>query len=147
MQTYFKTLSFKTLSLVILGSVAVSSIVSCSSNGYAPTNSTSVYKGNHSTQTGFSYKAQGNEPFWTVEVNEDNSLHFSTMDMPDGIRLTAQRSAFAKGVEYTGSYQNKPFALVLKGDTCEDTMADVSYSMIAIFDFNGQTYVGCADRN
>lgn len=94
---------------------------------------------------GFTYLAQGNEPDWSVNVHADNSLTFSTAEI-DGIKLVAKRSAYAKGSEYTGTYQNKPFYLKLDGKPCADTMTDKSYDMTAVFEFAGKKHIGCAKQ-
>lgn len=97
--------------------------------------------------TGFAYVAQGNEPDWSINVQANNILVFSTPDNSDGIKLNAERSAYAKGVEYTGNHEGKQFHLNLKGDQCEDTMSGQKYDMTAVFEFNGVKYSGCAKKD
>lgn len=98
------------------------------------------------SQTDFSYTAFGSEPDWHIQVAKDNSLTFSTPEIMDGIKLNAERAAYAKGVDYSGIYNNKPFVLSLSSKACKDTMADKSYDMTAIFEFDGNNYLGCAEE-
>lgn len=97
-----------------------------------------------SATRGFSYSAIGNEPDWAVEVHADGMLTFFTPENMDGTKLNAQRSAYAKGVEYTGTHEGKAFHLNLNGAACNDSMSDTAYDMTATFEFDGRTYKGCA---
>lgn len=91
------------------------------------------------------FRAMGNEPFWSVAV-DGTQLRYSTPDNPDGIVLEATRSAYAKGVEFMGEHAGKPFNLNIRGEACPDTMADTTHEFTAVFDFDGQTLRGCAER-
>lgn len=94
---------------------------------------------------GFVYSAFGNEPDWTVQVKRDNSLTFATPQNLMGVTMRAERSANAKGAEYTGQHEGKSFHLTLDGRTpCQDTMQDSNYDMTATFEYDGQKYMGCA---
>lgn len=95
-------------------------------------------------QAGLAFLAQGNEPFWTVNVARNNILTFSTPENLEGIKLTAEHSAYAKGIEYYGTYKGTNFHLNIRSQHCEDTMADKSYDMRAKFEFSGKKYTGCA---
>lgn len=95
-------------------------------------------------RTGFTFLAQGTEPFWAVDVAKNNLLTFSTPENPEGIKLKARRSAYAKGSEYYGTYRGAKFYLNIRSQHCEDTMADQTYDMRAKFEFNGKKYTGCA---
>lgn len=95
----------------------------------------------------FSYKAQGNEPDWMIKVNNNNILTFSSAESETDIHFEAAPVAFAKGIEYTGNYAGKPFALVITGNECFDTMQDKTYAMTAVFEFKGQIFKGCATQN
>lgn len=97
-----------------------------------------------SSNSDFSYVAYGSEPDWSLEVSEDNKLTFSTPDQENDLVFEAQRSAYAKGSEYAGEKDGKAFYLNLNGKACEDTMSGESYDMTATFEFDGQTYKGCA---
>lgn len=89
------------------------------------------------------YKAFGNEPSWMVDIKANNTLIFSTPESKS-LTLRAERSAYAKGIEYIGNHEGQPYTLNINGKACNDTMADKSYDMTATFDFAGQTYTGCA---
>lgn len=95
-------------------------------------------------QQGFAYRVRGTEPFWGVDVNADNTLVFSTPDNIEGTLFKAERSAYAKGVEYTGTHEGKEFHLNLNGKSCSDMMSDQTYDMIATFKYQGIIYKGCA---
>lgn len=95
-------------------------------------------------QANLTFLAQGNEPFWAVDVARNNVLTFSTPETPKGIKLTAEHSAYAKGIEYYGTYLGAKFHLNIRSQHCEDTMANQTYDMKAKFEFNGKKYTGCA---
>lgn len=121
------------LSGVLLGSVL--SLLACTSE-----KDTSTQK----EAQAFSYEVYGNEPDWSIVVSEDNKLAFSTPDQENDLVFEAQRSAYAKGSEYTGEKDGKAFHLDLNAKACNDSMSGESYDMTATFEFDGQTYKGCA---
>ena len=92
------------------------------------------------------YRAQGNEPFWTVELLQDQ-MRYVTPENLEGIELQVEEfSADAEGVSYAGSYQNEPFNLVIQSVECQDTMVERSYEFTAVFNWQGEALQGCASR-
>ena len=90
------------------------------------------------------FRAFGTEPFWNVDVTGDTLL-FTTPEDQAGQALAGTRSAFAKGVEISGTHAGKPFVLVIRSGECSDGMSDNTYAMDAEFDIHGQSLKGCAE--
>lgn len=134
-----KQLNKLVFSGLLLGSVL--SLIACTSG---ESEDKTALKELESSNSDFSYVAYGNEPDWSIVVSEDNKLTFSTPDQENDVVFEAQRSVYAKGSEYSGEKDGKAFYLNLNGNACEDTMSGESYDMTATFEFDGQTYKGCA---
>lgn len=123
-----------TISLTLLSACANKPKTAAENNAEKPT-----------TSEGFSYKAFGNEPDWTATVDKDNTVTYTNMNHEEQITLKTERSAYAKGVTYTGVYKNQAFELDLNGQACNDTMVDKRYDMTASLSINGEQLEGCAE--
>lgn len=95
----------------------------------------------------FTYVAKGTQPNWHVTTFADNSLRFVSPKHPKGITLPAERSAYAKGVNYLGHYQGTPFVLDINSRTCHYPTPDNTLTLRAIFEIDGQVYKGCGRLN
>ncbi|MDM1696586.1 hypothetical protein HX099_07925 [Thiopseudomonas alkaliphila] len=92
------------------------------------------------------FRAQGNEPFWTVELAE-HEMRFITPEHLDGIELKVdERLAYAKGVTYSGLYEGQEFWLDIRSQPCQDTMVERDYEFTATFHWAGEDLLGCASR-
>ncbi|MDM1707942.1 COG3650 family protein [Thiopseudomonas alkaliphila] len=92
------------------------------------------------------FRAQGNEPFWTVELAEQE-MRFITPEHLDGIELKIdERLAYAKGVTYSGLYEGQEFWLDIRSQPCQDSMVERDYEFTATFHWAGEDLLGCASR-
>ncbi|MDO5504977.1 MAG: hypothetical protein Q4F49_01610 [Pseudoxanthomonas suwonensis] len=91
------------------------------------------------------FRAHGNEPFWSVEV-DGTTLRYSRMGEEENVALQAERSAYARGVEFSGEADGQPFTLDIRGEDCANTMSDETHEFTATFEYRGETLTGCADR-
>lgn len=96
-----------------------------------------------STAYTMAFTAQGNEPFWSVDVAGDTAT-YKTPDNQKGRSVKVQRLVFAKGVEYVGTLGGQSFALTIRGTPCSDSMADKSWPMTASLRTGGRSMTGCA---
>ncbi len=92
----------------------------------------------------FSYRAYGNEPFWTVEVSRD------------GIRLTrpgnhpqtwsrVQEHRSEAVIRYTGFVDaDVPAELTLEHAPCRDTMSGAFFGLSATLRLGSEAWTGCA---
>lgn len=96
-----------------------------------------------------SYTAFGNTPKpWRIVVtgNAETTGNRLTLE-GDDLKGTfeAERSAYAKGVEFTGTQENVNFGLNIKGETCKDDAGN-EHEFTATFDYGDVRYKGCAER-
>lgn len=92
------------------------------------------------------FRAQGNEPFWTVELAEQE-MRFITPEHLDGIELKIdERLAYAKGVTYSGLHEGQEFWLDIRSQPCQDSMVERDYEFTATFHWAGEDLLGCASR-
>ncbi len=92
------------------------------------------------------FRAVGTEPFWAIDIDGDTAKYM-TPDNQTGSSFPVERSAFAKGVEYSGTLNGKPAGITIRSGTCSDGMSDRNYEFTVTATLDGQTLKGCADRN
>lgn len=101
--------------------------------------------GPEADETAATFKARGNEPFWSVQV-EGTTLTYATPELLPGKVLQAQRQNHATGVTFSGQDDGGAFTLDIERRPCQDTMSDESFEFTATFRYGGQTLQGCASR-
>ena len=89
------------------------------------------------------FSARGNEPAWSVDVAGSTAI-YTTPENPKGRAVRVDRLAFAKGVEYVGVLNGRPFALTVRGTPCRDSMSGQRFTMSAELKVSGRTERGCA---
>jgi len=89
------------------------------------------------------FRAQGNEPFWAIDV-EGDVLHFVTPEMPEGRTLQGERIAHVKGAAFSGEDEGRPFNLDITRTACTDSMSGQAFEFTATWDYAGQRMHGCA---
>lgn len=87
----------------------------------------------------------GTEPFWSVEVNKDDSITLSMPDWTQPLRtkLTATTKE-AKSTVYTA--ESDSLQVTVSPYFCSDGMSDFTYSHQIIVRYKGQLYKGCGAR-
>lgn len=91
------------------------------------------------------YRAAGNEPFWSVEIDED-TLVLQTPENIEGTTIPAERILDGGDIVFTQRAGGHPvFTLRLKPEPCQDTMADKVWTHSASFAHGGQTLHGCGE--
>lgn len=91
------------------------------------------------------YRAAGNEPFWSVEV-DDAMLVLKTPENLEGTGIRAERIIDRGDIVFTQRDFDTPFILRLKPGPCQDSMADKTWEYTASFGHGGQTLHGCGER-
>jgi len=100
----------------------------------------------HSKLNGFDYRAVGNEPGWVLEISEGKGLVFqydygqSTKIFP---YLPPKTDNTKRQSIYTSTLDKAQIEVLIKGQFCQDTMADQSYESAVTINFNGKQYHGC----
>ncbi len=93
----------------------------------------------------FIFKAQGNEPGWSVVIRQDDIL-FSTVGMvTKGFpKVPPSRSETSTTYESNSYYHS--LNVVITRARCLDTMSDEIFGWTAQATFDGKTYTGCAKQ-
>ena len=88
--------------------------------------------------------AQGNEPFWAVEVRDDK-LIWRQPDEPKELTVEALQSEDAEGaVGYSGSADGHKIELFVDQQACRDSMSGAYFAYSARASFDGKALKGCA---
>lgn len=82
-----------------------------------------------------------NEP-WRIVVKHDDQLEIEGTMVREGT-LMATRSAYAKGVEFSGDYDGQPLTLNIRSLKCKDSNGHET-NFTATFYYGKRTYKGCA---
>lgn len=86
-------------------------------------------------------RARGNEPFWSVEI--DQTLRLRTPDRT--VEGPAPAARIVAGVRrYDGTLDGRPINVALRQQRCTDTMTGMPHPLSAEVQFDGRTYRGCA---
>lgn len=87
------------------------------------------------------FRARGNEPFWTLEI-DDRALRFTT----PYVKLQGPAPALqaAAGVRrYKGVLQDKPVEVTVTAARCADSMTGMPHPARVEVDFDGRIWRGC----
>lgn len=88
--------------------------------------------------------AQGNEPFWSVEVTTEKML-WRQPEAPQELVMEAPQSQDSEGtVGYTGSADGHTLELFIDGQACRDSMSGAYFAYAARAIFDGKELKGCA---
>ena len=91
------------------------------------------------------FVASGNEPFWRLQVREDD-VSLRTMDAPEEIAFRApEESEHADLVTYYSSNdRDAEIRITLERRRCVDSMSAARYAWAATVDIDGKRLTGCA---
>lgn len=100
----------------------------------------------HAKLNGVDFRGLGNEPGWYLEIRNNESILFVTsyggerylFDDPKLISDPAARETVYRAVS-----PGHRLEVLLKGATCQDSMADESYETRVRVDLDGSLYQGC----
>lgn len=86
----------------------------------------------------------GTEPFWSVEVNKDDSLVLNMPDLSSSLQVKIGEIATAKdSIIYTAD--NDSLHVIVYPFFCNDGMSDFVYTKKIKLTYRGQTYHGCGE--
>ena len=92
-----------------------------------------------------SMRALGTEPFWNAAI-DGRCVTYSTPENQAGPRLWTRVGDGPDGPIFTGAYQGRPFALVLRpSPRCSDGMSDREYDWEARLTVGGEERRGCGE--
>ena len=96
---------------------------------------------------GVTYRGQGNEPGWTVEISLPGRIMFDTnygQERHDFQGATVTGDA-ASGVEYRAAKGDAQITVSVTREPCLDDMAGTQFDYSFVVEFGGQTYRGCGN--
>lgn len=93
----------------------------------------------------FAYRARGNEPFWMVQV-DDNELRLTRPAAEDLLWPAFETIERDEGPTYRAlETEELPEAiLTLQVDDCRDSMSGAYFGYAATFEFGEESFSGCA---
>lgn len=96
-----------------------------------------------SNETVKKFVARGNEPFWTIQANEE-TLTWITPENLQGRQLKVDKVISADNVKYIGVDGNNDFSLLIIQATCVDTMSGEVFDFESVWTHGRERNVGCA---
>ena len=96
-----------------------------------------------SKKTSKKFVARGNEPFWTIQANEE-TLTWVTPDNLQGRQLKVGKVISADNVKFIGVDGDNDFSLLVIQTPCVDTMSGEVFDFEAVWTHGSERNVGCA---
>lgn len=92
----------------------------------------------------FPFQALGNEPGWSVLIdeNQDAIVELYYGEQQYQLQLPKPQITFA-GTHYRTEFNSALFSLDIIATSCSDTMSDTSYPYETILQINGEKFTGC----
>ncbi|NKB87678.1 MAG: hypothetical protein GKS06_05605 [Acidobacteria bacterium] len=92
------------------------------------------------------YRAQGNEPFWSVTV-EAETVTWRTPEQIDGVEFTlAMRELVGDGLLLRAENVDGQLEASFAATACRDTMADAWFGYTVQVQYEGEVFYGCGRR-
>jgi hypothetical protein len=86
----------------------------------------------------------GNEPFWSLELNSNDTISFRLADREQPIKLKRNDTQNAKDTTiYLAGNDSAQMKLMILPYFCSDGMSDFTYQNKILVKYNNQTYSGC----
>lgn len=87
-------------------------------------------------------RAAGNEPFWTITVDQ-NTAHWRTLSGESDAYTLSSRTNWAPGL-FTVSDESNTLTLLVSSAQCRDTMSGTLFPFSVNVNKGNQSYAGCA---
>jgi hypothetical protein len=86
----------------------------------------------------------GNEPFWSLEINSNDTISFRLADWEHALKLKRKETVSARDTTiYLGQNDSSQIRLMVLPYFCSDGMSDFTYQNKILVKYNNQTYSGC----
>ena len=95
-------------------------------------------------QEGIDFYGVGNEPFWNVEINKDETIAFQLADWtaPKNFQ-PAEPVSSSDSIHYQASADSVQLKVTIYQRFCRDAMSDYIYPQAVKVVHNNETYRGC----
>jgi uncharacterized membrane protein len=100
----------------------------------------------HAKLNGVDFRGVGNEPGWYLEIRNGESIQFVTNYGDDRYLFDnpqLRSDPTTRETVYRAVSPGHRLEVLLKGETCQDSMADESYETRVRVDLDGRIYQGC----
>jgi uncharacterized membrane protein len=96
------------------------------------------------SRKGILFLGIGNEPFWNVEVDNNDSLFFSLAGSNNSLRMKIDTSFNQEdAIRYTAHSDSTQLLVTIFPHFCSDGMSDFTYRNKVSVQFNKEVYNGC----
>lgn len=93
---------------------------------------------------GIDFLGVGNEPFWSIEIDEGKSVSFNTPNMKQPLMLPYADPVVTNGISsYRIETAGTKMEITLFPQFCSDGMSDNLYEYKVVLKYNGKKYSGC----
>lgn len=93
---------------------------------------------------GIDFIGVGNEPFWSLEIDNEKMISFKLTDWKKPVVVTSQKPTITKdSTLYMLSSGGMPLRVIIYPQFCSDGMSDFLYQYKVAVSFKGNTYKGC----
>ena len=92
------------------------------------------------------FRAQGNEPFWSLAVEAEHAI-WRTPERLDGLGFAiTERENVGEGLLLSGVTETQALEVAFAATACRDTMADAWYGYTVQVQIDDEIYYGCGRR-
>ena len=93
---------------------------------------------------GIDFIGVGNEPFWSLEIDNEKMILFKLADWKKPVIFPAEKPTVIKdSTLYNLSSEGSPLRITIFPQFCSDGMSDVLYQYKVVVSFKGNMYKGC----
>ncbi len=93
---------------------------------------------------GIDFIGIGNEPFWSLEIDNEKMIQFKLADWKKPVIVPVQTPIITKdSTLYNLRYENNPLRIVIYSQFCSDGMSDFLYQYKVAVNYKGSLYKGC----
>lgn len=93
---------------------------------------------------GVDFIGVGNEPFWSLEIDNEKMISFKLADWKKPVTVPVQKPTVTKdSTLYTLSSEGMPLRVIIYQQFCSDGMSDFLYQYKVAVTFKGNSYKGC----
>jgi uncharacterized membrane protein len=93
---------------------------------------------------GYTLYGVGNEPFWSIELNNDDTMSFRLADWDQPLKMKRKETLTAKDTTvYLAQNDSSQIKLMVLPYFCSDGMSDFTYQNKILVKYNNQIYSGC----
>jgi uncharacterized membrane protein len=131
--------------LLIILSMTV--LAACSQSDKNKKPQTAAHEPTASSSTTITYRAFGNEPFWSVTIS-DKGLRFDSPEDSAGVRFPAvQPVAHGDTLQWASKSDRGSIDVRVWPGKCSDGMSDNQWTLSSAVHLNEMMYAGCAEKN